>query len=48
MKIQLFPLVMIALNFAAALVSGWNRDYRRSVYFLASALCVLAVSWDQR
>lgn len=49
MRTQLvFPLMMIALNVGAAIVSGLQRDFRRALYFLASAVCVLAVSWDQR
>jgi len=40
MKTQLiFPLMMIALNFGAAVAAGYQRDYRRALYFLASGLC---------
>ncbi len=49
MRTQLiFPLIMIALNFGAAILNGLQHDFRRALYFLASAVCVLAVSWDGR
>lgn len=47
MRTQLvFPLLMIALNVGAAIVNGLQQDFRRALYFLASAVCVLAVSWE--
>lgn len=49
MRTQLvFPLLMIALNVGAAVMSGLQRDFRRALYFLASAVCVLAVSLDRK
>ena len=43
-RTMIFPLLMIAANLGAAIVFAWQRDYRRFVYFLASGICVLAVS----
>ena len=49
MRIQsIFPLMMIVLNFGAVIVSGQQRDFRKALYFLASGVCVLAVSFDGR
>ena len=44
--LQLFPMLMIASNFGAALIFLWQRDYRRFAYFTASAICVLAVAQE--
>jgi len=44
----IFPGLMLVSNFGAALVYGWQGEYRRAAYFIASAVCVLAVAWDRR
>jgi hypothetical protein len=44
----IFPIVMILANVGAAIVYGLQGEYRRMVYFLASAVCVFAVAVQGR
>jgi hypothetical protein len=40
----IFPVVMILANIGAAVVCGFRGEFRRMIYFLASAVCVFAVA----
>ena len=42
---KLFPLVLLLCNVGAAICSAASGDYRRSLYWAASALCVGAVTF---
>jgi hypothetical protein len=42
---KLFPLVLLACNAGAAICCAVAGDYRRSVYWAASALCVGAITF---
>lgn len=40
-----FPALLLVLNVAAALVSFKSGDWRRGVYWLASAVCIAMVAF---
>jgi len=42
---RLFPCVLLSCNLGAAVCCAVNGDYRRSVYWAASALCIGAVAF---
>lgn len=41
----LFPALLLVLNIAAAVVCFRMRDWRRGVYWLASAVCIAMVAF---
>ncbi len=41
-----FPLALLALNIGAAIVSFITGDWRKGVYWLASAICVGTVAFS--
>jgi hypothetical protein len=41
----LFPVVLLVLNVAAAIVCFHAQDWRRGVYWLASAVCIAMVAF---
>lgn len=42
---RLFPMVLLACNIGAAICSALAGDFRRSVYWAASALCIGAITF---
>ena len=42
---KLFPSVLLVCNAAAAICCAWAGDYRRSIYWAASALCIGAITF---
>jgi hypothetical protein len=42
---KLFPAVLLLCNIGAAICSAVAGDYRRSVYWAASALCIGAITF---
>ena len=42
-----FPAVLLVCNLGACVVSASRGDYRRAVYWFASAICVAAVSFEK-
>jgi hypothetical protein len=42
---RLFPSTLLVCNVGAAIFSAASGDYRRSLYWAASALCIGAVSF---
>lgn len=44
-SVKFFPTVLIALDFAAAAVYGWNLDWRRSVYWAAAGVLTICVTY---
>lgn len=44
-RTQLFPLVLIVLDFAAALVYAYDADLRRAVYWAAAGVLTICVTF---
>jgi len=42
---KVFPCVLLVCNIGAAICSAMAGDFRRSLYWVASALCIGAVSF---
>ncbi len=42
---KLFPLILLVCNAGAAVCYAVAGDYRRSVYWVASAVCIAAISF---
>lgn len=42
---QMLPIAMILLDAGAAAVCLWHRDYRRAVYWVASAVLNVTVTF---
>ena len=42
---KVFPLVLLACNTAAAICYVVAGDYRRSLYWAASALCIASITF---
>ncbi len=42
---RIFPVVLLVCNVGAAICYALAKDYRRSVYWAASALCIAAVTF---
>jgi hypothetical protein len=42
-----FPALLLLLNLCAAVASFWARDYRRGIYWLASAVCIAMVGFEE-
>jgi hypothetical protein len=43
--IKLFPILLLVCNLGAAVCYAAAKDYKRSVYWAASALCIGAVTF---
>jgi hypothetical protein len=41
----LFPIVLLACNFGAAVAYALTGDWRRAVYWAASSICIAAVTF---
>ena len=42
---QLFPTLMIALSFAAAIVYAFDHNWRQTIYWTAAAVITITVSY---
>lgn len=42
---QMLPIAMILLDFGAAAVCMWHRDYRRAIYWMAAAVLNVTVTF---
>lgn len=42
---QIFPLILIGLDFAAGLVCFLHKDYRKAVYWTAAAILNITVTF---
>jgi hypothetical protein len=42
---KLFPTALLVCNVGAAICSALSGDYRRSIYWAASALCIGAITY---
>lgn len=44
-RAQIFPLTLIVIDCGAALVYGWEADWRRAVYWFAAAVLTACVTF---
>ncbi|MGH6631127.1 MAG: hypothetical protein ACRELS_16980 [Candidatus Rokuibacteriota bacterium] len=44
-RAQAFPAALIVLNLGAAVVYGYEGDWRRAVYWLSAAVLTVTVAW---
>jgi multidrug efflux pump subunit AcrB len=42
---QIFPTLMIALSFAAAIVYAFDRNWRQTIYWTAAAIITITVTY---
>lgn len=42
---QLFPVILITLDIAAAGVYGWHGDWKHTIYWLAAAVLTATVTF---
>ena len=42
---KLFPVILLACNIGAAICSAAAGDYRRSIYWASSSLCIGAITF---
>jgi hypothetical protein len=43
----IFPSVLLAMNLASAAMSLWGGDWKRGLYWLASAVCIATVAFSE-